>query len=143
MIPLRATPRSKHDTASRRPQLPNALNLCSFPLVDADFAAGVSSALAAEPALLLPAPHHERRHDVLVGAGPAVLEVDLGQGMVARLVGVEGLVLVQQVIFGEQTRVDVAVLQADGGGALVMDVRSRFASALAQHVLEYEELAGG
>lgn len=61
----------------------------------------------------------------------------------ARLVGVEGLVLVQQVVFGEQARVNVAVLQADGGGALVVDVRERFASARAQHVLEYEELAGG
>lgn len=61
----------------------------------------------------------------------------------AGLVVVEGAVLVKQVVFGEQARVEVAVAQVEGGDMLVVDVLQLLARGLAERVLEDEEGAGG
>lgn len=48
----------------------------------------------------------------------------------ARRVGVESLVLVEEVVFRQEARVDVAAAQVDGGDALVVDVHELFAGRL-------------
>jgi hypothetical protein len=63
--------------------------------------------------------------------------------MVSRFIGVERLILVEQVRLSEQAGVDITVAKVEVGEALVVDVRDLLAGAAAQHVLEDEEGAGG
>lgn len=140
MIPLRATPRPKHHAPPFTPQLRHALQ--PRPLSPSRVLLALArTLLGPEPALALAVPHHKRRHHVLVRRRPPVLEVHLGERVVAWLVGVERLVLVEQVRLGEQPRVDVAVAQVEGRDALVVDVREVRARAGSEHILEEEERA--
>ena len=96
-IALRAAARLEDRGAAGRAQArnPREVGVRTGP------AALVASALdaRAEQRLALAAPQHEARARVLVGRGPAVVEPDAGQRVVARVVAVEGLIAVEQVVF--------------------------------------------
>ena len=62
-------------------------------------AAGRVAGARAEERFAQAAPQHEARGRILVGGGPAVLEPNPREGMVARMVGVEGLVAVEEIVF--------------------------------------------
>jgi len=62
---------------------------------------------------------------------------------VARGVGVESAVLVEQVVLRQEAGVDVAAPQIHRSDALVVDVHELFASGFAQGVLVDEQVAVG
>lgn len=54
-------------------------------------------------------PDDETSHCVLVGRGPVVFGVEFGEGVVTWHVVVESAVLVEEVVFGDEPGVEVAV----------------------------------
>lgn len=143
MVPLGATPRLKHHRIPRHAELtdqlpptpPAALLLKHLPLHL------IVPMTPPEQTLLAAVPQREARHVVFVRAGPAVLEVDARQRRVAGAVVVEGAVLVQQVRFGQEAGIEVAVAQVQCRNVLVVDVRQLLARALAHRVLEDQQRA--
>lgn len=63
--------------------------------------------------------------------------------MMAGFVVIKRLVLVEQVVLRQQAGVDIAVLKVETRNALVMDMRELLAGAVAEDVLEDEEVALG
>ena len=58
------------------------------------------------------------------------------------LVCIESLILIEQVIFREEPRVDIAVPEIEIRDALVVDVRQLFANPTSQDIAEDEQCAG-
>ncbi len=135
MIPLRATSRLEHHTSPWHTKLTNKLKPTPRPTI---LLIRTARPKQTPPP---PMPDNKASHVVLVGAGPAVFEVDAGQGVVARFAAVEGAVAVQQVVLRQQAAVQVAVLEVERVGAFVVDVRDLFACARAERVLEDEHPA--
>jgi hypothetical protein len=61
--------------------------------------------------------------------------------MMAWVVAIEGLVLIEKIAFCDQTAVDVAIFENDGGLALVLDVGDFFAGKFAECAMEDEKFA--
>jgi len=62
--------------------------------------------------------------------------------VVSWFVRIESLILVEEVILCEETRVDVAVLEIEIRDALVVDVRQLFANPTSQNIAEDEQCTG-
>ena len=61
----------------------------------------------------------------------------------ARLIGVESLVLVQEVVLGEQAGVEVAARQVDRGDTFVVDMDELTTGTLSEGILKHEQVAVG
>lgn len=84
-------------------------------------------------------PDDEADGSVLVGAGPAVRrEIDTRQRVAAGTGAVKRPVPVQEVVFRQQARVNVAVAEVQCRAELLMDVGDLDAGALAESAAEDE-----
>lgn len=61
--------------------------------------------------------------------------------MMAWVVAIEGLILIKKIAFCDQTAVDVAILEIDGGLALVLDMGDFLTGEFAECAVEDEEFA--
>src|SRR5271170_7008780 len=137
VVPLRAAPTLEHNTPSRHAQptdLPQLLSRAAVLLL---------AHHSLEKRLAQPVPHHETRHRIFVRTRPPVFEVDSWQRVHPGMVRVKRLVLVQQVIFRNQARIDIAVLQVNNLLALVLDMLHLLPRYLAYGCMEDEQLSAG
>lgn len=94
MIPLGSTPGFEHHRTSRGAKAGNITEALSYLPV-------IRLGVCLEERFFLAVPHYKARCGVLVGRRPVVLEVDASEGVVAGMVAVEGLVVVEEVVFGD------------------------------------------
>ncbi|KAL8894858.1 MAG: hypothetical protein Q9207_008387, partial [Kuettlingeria erythrocarpa] len=85
-----------------------------------------------EEALLGSMPNDETGHCILVRARPPVLQIDPRKGVVAGVITVKGAILVEEIAFGNEPAIDVAIAEVDGCLAIVLDVGHFFTGAFAE-----------
>jgi len=56
--------------------------------------------------------------------------------MVARVIAIESLVLIEKISFSQETAVDVAVFEVEGGLPVVLDVADGLAGTFAEGAVE-------
>ena len=142
MISLGTRSSPKDHATAFATKLSHPLQLCSLAFFPILFAA-TCSLFGAEPALCFAMPDDERCHDILISRRPAVFEVDTWESVVTWFVRIEGLVLVEEVVFREETRIDVAILEIEIRYALVVDVRQLFADPASQDISKDQQRTGG
>lgn len=80
-------------------------------------------------------PEHKTRHRIFVMARHSIL-IHAWQWVSPRSTRVECLVLVQEVVLGDEARVDIAIAEGQGEMALLVNVWEFSASARAVGVVE-------
>lgn len=81
-------------------------------------------------------PDDKASHGIFIRRCPAIFQVHARQGMSARVVAVKGAILVEEIVFGDETTVQVTVLKSDGVLLLVMDMWNLLPSDLSNRSLK-------
>ena len=140
MIPLGTTSRFENDTSSLDAELVDPFQFLFLrPLFDLVLIAvfDVVNVLL-EPAFALTVPDHKACHRVFVGAGPAIVQEDAWKGVAPWGIAVESLILRQEIVFGDEAGVEVAIRQVDRCDTVVMDVHFPFTAGCSKGVTEDE-----
>jgi hypothetical protein len=134
MVPLGSAPSFENDGSPRYAKFRQVLQPLSL-------APAFLFLIGAKPISPQPMPDDKASHRIFISGSPSIFKIQTGQGVVAGMIAVKGLVLIEEVAIGEKAAVQIAVGKIEYRHASMVNMWDFFARSLTQRTLENEKLA--